>query len=217
MSKLKIGVLGTGDVGRVLGGGFAALGHDVMIGTRDPKSEKVTTWVEKTGAHASAGTFAEAAAFGEALILATAWTATESVIHLAGEENLAGKPLMDATNPLVFSGKGPPTLALGHTDSAGEQVQRWAPKSLVVKCFNIVGNPHMVNPTFPTGKPDMFICGDDETAKRTVTALCAELGWPTIDAGNIEASRLLEPLALLWISLYFRSGNGGHAFSLLRK
>jgi predicted dinucleotide-binding enzyme len=217
MSNLKIGVLGTGDVGRVLGSGFAALGHDVMIGSRDPKSEKVTTWVEKTGAHASAGTFAEAAAFGDALILATLWTGTENVLQLAGADNLAGKPLMDATNPLDFSGKGPPTLALGHTDSAGEQVQRWAPTASVVKCFNTVGNPHMVKPTFPKGTPDMFICGNDEGAKRTVTGLCEELGWPTIDMGGIEGSRLLEPLALMWIQLYFRTGNGNHAFSLLRK
>ena len=217
MSKLKIGVLGSGDVGRVLGGGLAALGHDVKLGSRDPKSEKVTAWVEKTGARASAGTFAETAAFGEVLILATLWSGTESALSLAGADNLAGKPLIDATNPLVFSGKGPPTLELGHTDSGGEQVQRWAPKANVVKCFNIVGNPHMVNPTFPKGAPDMFICGDDETAKRTVSALCAELGWPTIDMGSIEASRLIEPLALMWIQLYFRTGNGGHAFSLLRK
>jgi predicted dinucleotide-binding enzyme len=217
MSKLKIGVLGSGDVGRVLGSGFAALGHDVKLGSRDPKSEKVAAWVEKTGAHASAGTFAEAAAFGDALILATLWSGTESALQLAGADNLAGKPLMDATNPLAFSGKGPPTLAIGHTDSAGEQVQRWAPKANVVKCFNIVGNPHMVNPTFPVGAPDMFICGDDEGAKSSVTALCKELGWPTIDMGGIEASRLLEPLALIWIQYYFRTGSGNHAISMLRK
>lgn len=217
MSKLKIGVLGSGDVGRVLGGGFAALGHDVKIGTRDPASEKVTAWVAKTGANASAGTFAEAAAFGDVLILATLWSGTESALRLAGEDNLAGKPLIDATNPLVFSGKGPPTLALGHTDSAGEQVQRWAAKANVVKCFNTVGNPHMVKPSFPTGAPDMFICGDDETAKRAVSALCHELGWPTVDMGGIEASRLIEPLALIWIQLFFHTGSGNHAFALLRK
>src|SRR4051794_17180298 len=115
MSKLKIGVLGTGDVGRVLGAGFAELGHDVKIGSRDPKSEKVTAWVEKTGARASAGTFAEAAAFADVLILATNWNGTENALSLAGADNLAGKPLIDATNPLVFTGKGPPSLALGHT------------------------------------------------------------------------------------------------------
>ena len=87
----------------------------------------------------------------------------------------------------------------------------------MVKCFNIVGNPHMVKPTFPKGAPDMFICGNDETAKRTVSGLCEELGWPTIDMGNIEGSRQLEPLALMWIQLYFVTGSGNHAFSLLRK
>src|SRR5262245_27412433 len=114
MSKQKIGVLGTGGVGQTLGAGFAALGHDVKIGTRDPKSEKVTKWVSETGAHASAGTFAEAAAFGDVIILATLWSATKTIIDLAGPESFAGKPVLDTTNPLAFV-NGSPSLALGYS------------------------------------------------------------------------------------------------------
>jgi predicted dinucleotide-binding enzyme len=216
MSKQKIGVLGTGDVGQVLGGGFAALGHDVKIGGRDAKNEKAAAWVSKTGAHASAGTFEDAAKFGDVIILATLWTGTKSALDLAGPDNFAGKVVIDATNPLDFS-KGAPTLAVGHTDSGGEQVQRWLPKAHVVKAFNIVGNPHMVNPSFPGGKPDMFIAGNDEAAKKTVSELCQALGWPVIDVGGIEKSRYLEPLAMLWIDYFIRNKTGSHAFSLLRK
>jgi 8-hydroxy-5-deazaflavin:NADPH oxidoreductase len=215
---MNIGILGTGDVGRVLGKGLSGLGHGVKIGSRDPHSDKLKQWIDSTGGRGSTGTLAEAAAYGDVVILATLWSGTHNALHLAGEHALKEKVVIDATNPLSFTAPGaPPTLALGKDDSGGEQVQRWIPEARVVKCFNIVGNSHMVNPTFPGGPPDMFICGNDEEAKRKVTGLLAELGWPAIDFGGIEASRLLEPLCILWVIYGFRTGTWNHAFKLLRK
>jgi predicted dinucleotide-binding enzyme len=215
-SKLKIGVLGTGDVGRVLGSGYLAQGHDVKLGSRDARNDKVTEWVAKAGKGASGGTFAEAAKFGDVVILATLWSGTENALKLAGPDSFNGKVVIDATNPLNFGPAGV-TLALGHTDSGGEQVQRWLPKARVVKAFNTVGNVHMVKPSFPGGPPDMFICGNDADAKKTVTDLCGELGWPTIDVGGIEGARLLEPMCILWVSYAMSHKSYDHAFKLLRK
>ncbi|HWP48751.1 MAG TPA: NADPH-dependent F420 reductase [Candidatus Limnocylindrales bacterium] len=213
---MKIGILGTGDVGQVLGSGFVKLGHWIKMGSRNPDQEKVKAWLAKTGANASAGTFAEAAAFGDLVVLATLWTGTENAIRLADPKNLAGKVVIDATNPLDFSSM-PPKLAVGHTDSGGEQVQRWLPNSHVVKAFNSVGSPHMVHPDFPGGPPDMFICGNDSKAKETVTDLLKAFGWSVVDIGGIEGSRYLEPLAMIWILQFFRTRSGNHAFKLLRK
>ena len=214
---MKVGILGTGDVGQALGIGFASLGHEVKMGSRDPHQEKVKAWVNRAGAKASAGTFAEAAAYGELAVLCTIWTGTENAVRLAGPDNLAGKVVIDTTNPLDFSGGIPPKLAVGHTDSAGEQVQRWLPNSRVVKAFNIVGSPHMFKPEFPGGPPDMFICGNDEQAKATVTDLLKTFGWSVIDIGGIECARYLEPLAMVWIRHFFRINSVNHAFKLLRK
>lgn len=215
---MKVGVLGSGDVGQVLGAGFAALGHEVMMGSRTPSSDKVRGWVERTGERARAGTFGEAAAFGDVVVLATLWTGTEAALRLADPANFAGKVVLDVTNPLRFRGPGlPPELALGHTDSGGEQVQRWLPEARVVKVWNTVGNAHMVNPKFAGGPPDLFICGNDADAKRTVAEICATFGWPTIDIGGIEGSRLLEPLCILWVVYGFRTGSWNHAFKLLHK
>jgi len=215
---MKIGILGSGDVGKALGAGFAALGHDVMMGTREPASEKVRAWVTKTGPKASAGSFAEAAAFAEVAAVATLWDGTENALRLAGPQNLAGKVVIDTTNPLDFSGGPPPRLSVGQTDSAGERVQRWLPEARVVKAFNIVGNQHMFRPNFPGGPPDMFICGNDAAAKKTVAGICTAFGWPEpIDLGGIEAARYLEPLAMIWILTYFTTRSGNHAFKLLRK
>ena len=214
---MKIGILGTGDVDQALGIGFANLGHDVKLGSRDPNQEKVKTWVNKAGAKASAGTFAEAAAFGELAVLCTIWTGAENAIQLAGPNNLNGKVVIDTTNPLDFSGGIPPKLAVGHTDSAGERIQRWLPHSRVVKAFNIVGSAHMFKPEFPGGPPDMFICGDDDQAKATVTDLLQAFGWSVIDIGGIECTRYLEPLAMVWIRHFFRVNSVNHAFKLLRK
>jgi len=217
MSKPRIGILGTGDVGRSLGRGFCAEGHEVCMGSRDPGSEKVREWVAASGPRASAGTFAEAAEHAEVAVLATLWTGTENAIRLAGPERLAGKVVIDTVNPLAFKPNAPPELAIGHTDSAGEQVQRWLPAARVVKAFNTVGHAHMVHPQFPGGPPDMFICGNDAEAKRVVTELCAELGWPAIDVGGMEGARLLEPVCMLWVGYLLRTGSGNHAFKLLRR
>lgn len=214
---MKVGMLGTGDVGRALGNGFIGLGHDVKMGSREANNEKATEWAAKAGLRASSGTFADAAAFGEMIVISTLWTATENVIRLAGPKNFAGKVVIDTTNPLDFSQGMPPRLSIGHTDSAGEQVQRWLPDARVVKCFNIVGNAHMVKPQFPGGPPDMFFCGNDPEAKQVVAKICADFGWPTIDIGGIEGARLLEPMCILWVVYGMKAGSWNHAFKLLRK
>jgi hypothetical protein len=214
---MRIGIIGSGAVAQALGSGLAALGHDVKLGSREPSSDKMKSWLGKTGGKGSAGTFAEAATHAEVAVLATMWAGTENALKLAGTKNLAGKVVIDATNPLDFSQGAPPRLALAHTDSGGEQVQRWLPDARVVKAFNIVGNAHMVKPQFPGGPPDMFICGNDDGAKKTVTGICSALGWPVIDLGGIEGARYLEPLAMVWIAHGFRSGTWNHAFKLLQK
>lgn len=216
---MKVGIIGSGEVGRKLADGFIELGHQVKLGSRDPKQSKIIDWINKHDKEkASSGTFAETASFGELVVLATLWEGTAEAIQLSNSENLAEKIVIDVTNPLDFSKGMPPSLALGHTDSGGEAVQRMLPNSKVVKAFNIVGNPHMVHPDFPGGKPTMFICGNDEASKKIVTdEILSKFGWETIDIGGIEGSRLLEPLALLWILHYFRTGSGDHAFKLLRK
>lgn len=213
---MKIGVLGSGDVGRTLGAGLTARGHEVKLGTREPGSEKVKAWLAKAGGKTSAGTFAEAAQFAELAILATAWSGTENAVRLAGAQNLKDKVVIDATNPLAM-GPGGLALAIAGNDSAGERVQKWLPGAHVVKAFNTVGNAHMVDPRFPGGPPDMFIAGNDEAAKKKVGEIAASLGWPVIDLGGIEASRYLEPLAMVWITHSMRTKSSGHAFKLLRK
>ncbi len=214
---MKIAILGTGDVGQTLGSGLLSLGHEVRMGSREAGNEKTRAWAVKAGGRASAGTFAEAAAFGDLAVLATLWSGTENVLRLADAKNLAGKVVIDATNPLVFTPDAPPALALGHTDSGGEQVQRWLPESRVVKCFNIVGHAHMVHPDLPGGPPDMFLCGNDAAAKKTVTEICRAFGWPVIDIGGIEGARLLEPICILWVLYGIRTNSWNHAFKLLRK
>jgi hypothetical protein len=211
---VKVGIIGSGDVGKKLGDSFVDLGHSVKIGTRD--ATKLAEWASKHGNRASAGSFADAAAFGDIIVVATSWAGTASALDMANPKNMAGKIVIDVTNPLDFSTM-PPKLAVGNTDSAGETVQRLLSEARVVKAFNIVGNPHMYKPNFSEGRPTMFICGNDDSAKKMVTDLLTSFGWESIDIGGIEGSRLLEPLAMLWITYYFRTGTGNHAFKLLRK
>jgi 8-hydroxy-5-deazaflavin:NADPH oxidoreductase len=213
---MNIGILGTGDVGRVLGAAWVTLGHDVMMGSRDPGQQKVKDWVAKTGPRAASGTFADAARHAAIAIVATRWDGTENALALARAENLAGKVVIDATNPLDFSST-PPSLAVAGADSGGERVQRWLPAAKVVKAFNTVGNAHMFRPDFPGGPPDMIICGNDAGAKQVVSRLLSEFGWPVLDLGGIQSSRYIEALAMIWILEYFNTKNGNHAFKLLRK
>src|SRR5919112_450203 len=219
---MKIGILGSGDVGRRLGDGLIELGHTVTIGTRNPKKSELIQWIsdhEANAGKALAGSFVEAASFGETIVIATSWDGTYNAINMANPKNFNGKIVIDVTNPLDFSNGMPPKLALGHSDSAGETIQRLIPGAKVVKAFNTVGNSHFIHPDFPNGgPPTMFICGNDNHSKKFVTDnILGKFGWETIDIGGIDGARLLEPLAFLWITYYFRTGIGDHAFKLLRK
>ena len=223
---MKVGIIGSGDVGRRLADGLLDLGHQVKIGTRDTSKKEIIEWIDKhkkggdkESENASVGDFADAASFGDGLIvLCTSWNGTSNAIRMANPSNMTGKVVIDTINPLDFTQGLPPRMAVGVTDSAGETNQRLLPGSKVVKAFNIVGNPHMVHPDFPGGPPTMFICGNDEQAKKMVTeSILTPFGWETIDIGGIEGARLLEPLAMLWITHYFRTGTGDHAFKLLKK
>jgi 8-hydroxy-5-deazaflavin:NADPH oxidoreductase len=226
MEIMKIGIIGSGDVGQRLADGLIDLGHQVKIGTRDTSKKEVVEWIDKhrkegdkKSANASVGDFAETASFGaDLIVLCTSWSGTSNAIKMADPGNMTGKVVIDTTNPLDFSQGLPPRMAVGVTDSAAEINQRLLPGAKVVKAFNIVGNPHMVHPDFPGGPPTMFICGNDEQAKKMVIeSILTPFGWEITDIGGLEGARLLEPLAMLWITYYFRTGSGDHAFKLLRK
>jgi len=214
---MKIGIVGSGEVGQALGRGFAAVGHEVMIGTREPSGGKLDAWKTQVGPRAAVGTFEDAARFGELVVVATLWTGTKSALDLAGIQNLSGKVIIDVTNPLLFHEGGMPTLAVGHTDSGGEQVQRWLRDARVVKAFNGTGNENFFKPNFPGGPPTMFIAGNDDVAKKTVADILVSFGWETVDTGGIENARLLEPLCILWVDYAVKNSSRTHAFKLLRK
>jgi predicted dinucleotide-binding enzyme len=216
---MRVGILGTGDVGQALGKGFIALGHEVKMGSRDAANQKAVAWARKNGAKALAGTFADAAAFGEVVVLATLGIANENALRAAGLEKLRGKIVIDTTNPLDFSGGVPPRLAVTGNDSAGERVQRLLPEARVVKAFNTVGHAHMFRPTFPGGPPDMFICGGHAEAKSKVGGLLKDFGWGVIDIGGIEGSRYLETMCLVWVLCAFSTTppTWDHAFKMLKK
>jgi predicted dinucleotide-binding enzyme len=191
-----------------------------MIGTRNPEKEELQNWIDnpKYRENAFVGSFAEAASFGELIVLSTLWGGTENAINMAISSNFNNKIVVDTTNPLEFAKDSPPKLSLGYDKSAGEIIQSLLPNSKVVKAFNIVGNPHMIHPDFPGGPPTMFICGNFKDAKDIIIEeLLTPFGWDTIDIGGIEQSRLLEPLAMLWITNYIHTGLGNHAFKLLKK
>ena len=213
---MKIGVLGTGQVGQLLGSSLVGLGYEVMIGSRDPHSQKAIDWVAHAAGGSSAGTLAEAASFGQIVVLATNWSGTANAIELAGLANFAGKIVIDVTNPLKDGPNGP-ELALGFNDSAGETVQRLLPAAKVVKAWNHVPAALMVSPHLLGETADMFICGNDAAAKQKVTMIMKAFGCPVIDLGGIEQARLTEALAGLWCRYMVISGDWQHAFKLIRK
>jgi 8-hydroxy-5-deazaflavin:NADPH oxidoreductase len=212
---MKVGVLGSGGVAETLASGFLKHGHAVKVGSRSP--EKLQDWLAKN-AGGQAGTFAEAAAFGELLVLAVKGTAAADALRLAGAENLAGKTVIDACNPIADA---PPVNGVLQffTDldrSLMQGLQEEFADAHFVKAFNSVGAPAMVNPNFAGGKPSMFICGSNDGAKAQVRAILDQFGWETEDMGGVEAARAIEPLCMLWCIPGFQKNDWMHAFKMLR-
>lgn len=212
---MKVGVLGSGDVAKVLGSGFLKHGHEVIMGTRE--TSKLSGWLS-TNRGARAGSFAEAAGFGELIVLAVKGTASADALRAARAENLRGKPVIDATNPIADV---PPVNGVLHfftdvNESLMERLQREFSDAHLVKAFNSVGSVCMVNPNFKGGTPTMFICGNDEKAKQTVSRVLDEFGWETADMGKAEAARAIEPLCMLWCIRGFQRNEWVHAFKLLK-
>ena len=216
MALQKIGVLGSGTVGETLANGFLKHGHEVMRGSRDPG--KLSGWKEKAGPKAQIGTFAEAAKFGEAVVLAVKGNAAESALKAAGVDTLAGKVVMDTTNPIADKPPESGVLSFFTTmqESLMERLQKLAPKVRFVKTFSCVGAALMVDPKFKAGRPTMFVCGNDDAAKKDVSAILGDFGWDVEDMGAVTAARAIEPLAGLWCIPGFLRDDWAHAFKLLR-
>jgi predicted dinucleotide-binding enzyme len=211
----KIGVLGSGEVAQTLASGFLKHGYEVTLGSRQP--EKLAPWREKNPGGAT-GTFADAAAAGEIVVVAVKGNIVSEVLHLAGTGNLAGKVVIDATNPIADA---PPDNGVLRfvTDINGsmmEKLQAEFPDARFVKAFNSVGSALMINPQFEGGPPTMFICGSDANAKREVSAILEQFGWDAEDMGGVESARAIEPLCMLWCVRGFLFNEWGHAFKLLK-
>lgn len=216
LTRMQVGVLGSGEVGRRLASGFHGCGHDVMLGSRDPDKAQLRDWASDDGAGIALGTFSQCAAHGTLLVLAVLGDAAAAAIAAAGPENFAGKVVIDAMNPLDFSAGFPPKLSICGEDSLGEQIQRSLPDAKVVKAFNTIGNPYFVNPSFSGGSPTMLIAGNDEDAKATVGDVLADFGWSdVIDIGGIEGSRELEAICIVWVKIGGTRNAWDHGFRLL--
>jgi predicted dinucleotide-binding enzyme len=210
---MNVGILGSGAVAQTLGGGFLKHGHAVMLGTRD--AAKLAAWRAEHGG-AQVGSFAQAATFAEVAVLAVKGEAALEVLRLAGS-GLAGKVVIDTTNPIAAA---PPVNGVlkfftSLDESLLERLQRAHPDVRFVKAFNSVGNARMVDPQFASGRPTMFICGNDTAAKRTVTGLLDQFGWETLDMGAMEGARAIEPLCILWCIPGFLHNEWTHAFKVL--
>jgi len=213
--KTKIGIIGSGVVAQVLGSGFLKYGYEVMLGTRDVA--KLTEW-RKTN-EAGIGSFKDAAAYGEIIVLAVKGDAAESALKSAGASNLKGKIVIDTTNPIANAAPDNGVLHFYTTlgDSQLERLQSAFPDARFVKAFNSAGNVFMVDPDFGGIKPSMFICGNDTEAKKQVTGILTRFGWETEDMGMAEAARAIEPLCILWCIPGFIRNEWMHAFKLLKK
>lgn len=211
---MKIGILGTGPVGKALGTGFVTLGYETMMGSRTPSNAAAGEWATPLGAKARKGTFAEAAAFGDIVVVSTLGTVLPEVVLGAGEQNFAGKVVIDTTNPLDSSAGFPPKLAISGDDSAGETLQRLLPNARVVKAFNTLNNSVMFRPGF-RDQPAMMIAGNDADAKATVSAILKEFGWPSLDLGGISSARWLEAMCMAWVMVGIATGKWDHAFKVV--
>ncbi len=212
---MKVGIIGSGGVAQALGDGFVKHGHEVMLGTREPG--KLADWVARNPA-AQTATVASTAEFGELVVLAVKGTDAAEELRAAGSRNLSDKPIIDATNPIADD---PPVNGVlkfftNFDESLMEQLQREFPAAHFVKAFNSVGSGLMVNPRLEGGRPTMFICGNDDAAKKTVNTILDQFGWEAADMGKAEAARAIEPLCILWCIPGFLRNEWTHAFKLLR-
>lgn len=211
---MKVGILGSGDVGKMLAAGFLKHGHSVMVGTRTP--DKLAEWIKKNP-QATIGGSGDTTKFAEVIILAVKGVAARDALIAAGVSNLAGKIVIDTCNPIA---EAPPVNGVlkyftDINESLMERLQREFSGARFVKAFNSVGAASMVNPQFKGGSPTMFICGNDDAAKKTVTGFLGQFGWETADMGKAEAARAIEPLCMLWCIPGFTRNEWSHAFKLL--
>ncbi len=226
---MKIGILGTGIVGRTLASKFASEGNDVMIGTRSVNDTMAKVkpdgmgnppfkeW-QKQNQKVKLGTFTDAAKFGELILLATFGDVTKNAIELAGKENFKSKVVVDTTNPLDFSKGVPPRFSVTLDNSLGEQIQNYIPDAKVVKAFNSIGAHIMPNPKREEGDPDFFLAGNDEAAKKQISEIVTKWGWKSVtDLGDISQAFWLEALAMIWINYGFKYNSWSQAFKLLKK
>jgi predicted dinucleotide-binding enzyme len=210
----RVGIIGSGPVGRALGLGFCSRGHEVMIGSREPGQEELQHWIAQTGGKGRTGSDAEAAAFSEDLaVFAVRWSGAANAAALTGAAGLGGKIVIDTTNPVTSMGDGL-GLAIGCSDSAAEQVQRWFPTAKVVKCFNAVGAGQMVDPPWAGGPGAMLLCGNERAARETVAGIARDFGWDPVDLGGLHGARLVEPMAILRMEAGRLTGRGDAAFRL---
>jgi predicted dinucleotide-binding enzyme len=206
---MRIGVLGTGIVGRTLGTKLVEVGHDVKMGSRQAGNEHAREWVTSVGERAGEGSFSDAAAFGELVINATPGEVSLGVLNAAGEAHLEGKVLVDVSNPIDHESGFPPALTVCNTDSVGEQIQRAFPRARVVKTLNTVTAAIMVNPALLAGDHLVFVSGNDPAAKQQVGELLESFGWPSqdiVDLGDISSARGAEAYLLLWLRLWTKVG-----------
>jgi len=211
---MKVGILGSGDVGKALAAGFLWHGHEVTMGTRE--ASKLADWAEKNP-KALVGSVTDTAKWADVVVLAVKGAAAADALRGAGVENLSGKTVIDATNPIADAAPSNGVLRFftNLDESLMERLQQEFPKVRFVKAFNSVGNGLMVNPKFPGGKPTMFICGNDDAAKKMVAGILDQFGWETADMGKAEAARAIEPLCMLWCIPGFLRNEWSHAFKLL--
>ncbi|MFI5187658.1 MAG: NADPH-dependent F420 reductase [Chitinophagales bacterium] len=214
---MKIGILGSSVVGQTLGKAFLTEGYEVMIGTRNTSKEDLVKW-QKQNPSAKLGSFADAARFGELIVLAVSGDVAVTVVEQSGKENFSHKVVIDATNPIA---KAPPENGVlkfftSLDRSLMEDLQKSLPDAKLVKAFNSVGNATMYKPNFPGGKPTMFICGNDDRAKTVVKDILILFGFETEDMGKVEAARAIEPLCILWCIPGFIRNQWTHAFKLLK-
>jgi predicted dinucleotide-binding enzyme len=210
---MKIAIIGAGNVGGTLGKGWTKAGHEVVFGARNPSDPKLKELLAAGGARAKAAGVKDAAASAEVVALTVPWEAAQDAIKSAG--NLAGKILLDCTNPLKPDLSG---MTHGFSTSGGEQVATWAKGARVVKIFNTTGAPNMANPVYKEGPSVMLYCGDDSAAKKTAAQLASDLGFDPYDVGPLQEARLLEPFALIWIHLALLQKLGPNfAFRLMKR